>query len=69
MDINTFRMEILPVGTQQNVFAYLGHVHGIDHLGVPNTIMCATRREVIDKLFAFMEAAGIRIATTEHDEQ
>jgi hypothetical protein len=60
--INTFRMEILPVSTQQGVFAYLGHIHGLDGLDVPNTIMASTRREVIDRLFDFMKDAGIQLA-------
>lgn len=62
MNINTFRMEILPVMLGGKAYAYLGHVHGIDHLDVPNTIMASSRREVIDKLFDFMNAAGIRLA-------
>lgn len=61
-------MEITPVtvktfnenGVKEIVSHYLGFIHGIANTGLKNLYMAKTRREIIDQMFATLQANQIQ---------
>lgn len=71
LNMNLLRIEIHPViaktfdngGTvTEQVSHYLGFIHGVSHLGIKNLYMTATRREMIDQMFATLAVNGIQLS-------
>jgi hypothetical protein len=66
-----FKIEIHPVGAKtfnnegtvtEKISHYLGFIHGVSHLGIKNLYMTATRREMIDQMFATLAVNGIKLS-------
>jgi hypothetical protein len=69
--MNLLKIEIHPViaktfdqtGTvKEAVSHYLGFIHGVSQLGIKNLYMTATRREMIDQMFATLAVHGIKLS-------
>jgi hypothetical protein len=69
--MNLLRIEIHPVLTKtfdqtgtvkEAVSHYLGFIHGVADLGIKNLYMTATRREMIDQMFATLAVNGIQLS-------
>jgi hypothetical protein len=70
LNMNLIKFDIAPVtvktfdqtGTvRETVSHYVGFIHGVAHLGIKNFYMSDSRREMIDQMFATLNAHNVKL--------